>query len=49
MYGKDYKNMILELNASDDRGINTVRDEIKSFCSTISIIKKGLKLVVLDE
>ena len=49
MHGKDYKNMILELNASDDRGINTVREEIKSFWSTINIMRKGLKLVVLDE
>ncbi|CAI2375344.1 unnamed protein product [Moneuplotes crassus] len=49
MYGKHYHNMILELNASDERGISVVRDKIKAFCSTQQIINKGLKLVILDE
>ena len=41
--------MTLELNASDDRGINVVRDQIKSFCSTQQLMTKGVKLVILDE
>ena len=50
IYGaKQYKNMTLELNASDDRGINVVRDQIKSFCSTQQLMSKGVKLVILDE
>ena len=42
--------MTLELNASDDRGIDVVRDKIKDFCSTQQLMSKGaIKLVILDE
>ena len=40
---------VLELNASDDRGINVVRNQIMSFASTRSIFKSGFKLIILDE
>lgn len=45
------KQMVLELNASDERGINTVRDQIKSFCSSnsIGISMKQFKIIILDE
>lgn len=46
---QNVKHMTLELNASDDRGINVVRDQIKSFCSTQQLLAKGVKLVILDE
>lgn len=49
LYGPSYRNMTLELNASDDRGINVVRDQIKSFCSTQQLMSTGMKLVILDE
>lgn len=41
--------MILELNASDDRGIGIVRGPIMSFASTRTIFSSGYKLIILDE
>lgn len=41
--------MVLELNASDDRGIGVVRDKILNFASTRSLHSKGFKLIILDE
>ncbi|XP_014109190.1 PREDICTED: replication factor C subunit 5 isoform X1 [Pseudopodoces humilis] len=46
---REFGSMVLELNASDDRGINIVRGPILSFASTRTIFKKGFKLVILDE
>ena len=39
----------MQLNASDDRGIDVVRDQIKSFAGTRTMFSKGVKLVILDE
>ena len=49
MYGKTIGNMTLELNASDDRGINIVRNEVQDFSSTRTIFSNKFKLVILDE
>lgn len=39
----------MQLNASDDRGIDVVREQIKSFAGTRKLFSTGVKLVVLDE
>ncbi|CAN7987194.1 unnamed protein product, partial [Ixodes hexagonus] len=46
---KEFGSMVLELNASDDRGIGIVRGEILNFASTKTIFKSGFKLIILDE
>ncbi|CAG0899535.1 unnamed protein product [Cyprideis torosa] len=45
----EFSSMVLELNASDDRGIKVVRTQILSFASTRTIFKSGMKLIILDE
>ncbi|KAH9285378.1 Replication factor C subunit 5 [Echinococcus granulosus] len=43
---KEFSSMVLELNASDDRGIGVVREQVLTFAST----KTGkFKLIILDE
>ncbi|KAG2157728.1 P-loop containing nucleoside triphosphate hydrolase protein [Suillus bovinus] len=49
IYGTEYKKQILELNASDDRGIDVVREQIKQFAETRTLFSKGFKLIILDE
>ncbi|PAV20091.1 P-loop containing nucleoside triphosphate hydrolase [Pyrrhoderma noxium] len=49
IYGSDYKKQILELNASDDRGIDVVREQVKQFAETRTLFNKGFKLIILDE
>merc|ERR1711934_39839 len=49
IYGNNLQTMVLQLNASDDRGIDVVRNQIKEFASTRMVFSSGHKLIVLDE
>lgn len=49
IYGENMKMMILELNGSDNRGIDVIRDQIKGFAASKHMFIKGIKLVILDE
>ena len=49
LYGDSKTFMLLTLDASDDRGINSVREEIKGFAEKKTLNDKGIKLIILDE
>jgi replication factor C small subunit len=49
LYGSDWHDNYLELNASDERGINIVREKVKSFARTKSIGNVPFKVIFLDE
>jgi replication factor C small subunit len=49
LYGNDYKAHFLELNASDERGIDVVRTTVKDFARTKAIGDVPFKIIYLDE
>lgn len=49
LYGEDWRDNFLELNASDERGIDTVRTKIKEYARTAPLSDVGFKLLFLDE
>lgn len=49
-YGsKNIRDMVMEVNASDERGVEVVTGKIKSFVETRSFSGRRVKLVILDE
>jgi len=49
-YGDDWNNHLLQLNASDERGIDVVRDKIKSFASQGGVMAgHSFNIILLDE
>jgi replication factor C small subunit len=47
LFGNSWKGNFLELNASDERGIDTIRVKVKDFARTIAL--NGFKIIYLDE
>jgi replication factor C subunit 3/5 len=48
-YSKINNSTIIHLNASDDRGIDIIRNQINQFVKSLNLFEKGLKFVILDE
>lgn len=48
LYGEQWRQNFKETNASDDRGINVVREEIKDFART-KAVNADFKIIFLDE
>ena len=50
IFGKERENLVLKLNASDNRGIDVIRNKIKDFCKKKIISKEFIiKVIILDE
>ena len=49
LYGDNYRQYVLELNASDERGINVIREKVKEFARSRSPAGIPFKIVILDE
>jgi len=49
LYGEAYREHIMELNASDERGIDVVRETVKTFARVKSIGEIPFKIMILDE
>jgi len=48
-YNQKNKELMIHLNASDERGVDTIRTQINQFVSSKTMFNKGTKFVILDE
>lgn len=49
LFGDSWRNNFLELNASDERGIDVIRNKVKDFARTRAIGNVPFKVIYLDE
>ncbi len=49
LYGSDIRECFKELNASDSRGIDTIRGQVKDFARTMPLTNVNFKILLLDE
>ncbi len=49
LYGDRFREYLMELNASDERGIDVVRETVKTFARARSVGEIPFKIMILDE
>lgn len=49
MMNQPYKKLIIHLNASDERGIDIIRNQINLFVNSKTMFNQGMKFIILDE
>ncbi len=49
LHKNNWRSNFLELNASDARGIDTIRNQVKDFAKTLAIEADSPKIILLDE
>jgi len=49
LYGSNYQQYVLEMNASDERGIEDIRTKVKEFARARVVGEVPFKLIILDE
>ena len=48
-FNQKNKELVIHLNASDERGIEVIRNQINQFVNTKNLFSAGIKFVILDE
>lgn len=47
--GQNHRGLTIHLNASDERGIDIIRNQINQFVNSKTLFNEGMKFVILDE